>query len=136
MPHVIIEYSDNLSSVIDIESLVGAMHEAAVSLEALPTGGIRTRAVGRQHYRVADGDSGNGFIYVTLRIGEGRSADVQQFVGESLFAALNSHVASVFDSQALSLGLEIQQINPETRWKRSNVRDYMESRRANGHKQP
>ncbi|MEM7278311.1 MAG: 5-carboxymethyl-2-hydroxymuconate isomerase [Pseudomonadota bacterium] len=128
MPHVIIEYSDNLSSVIDIDALVGAMHEAALALDALPTGGIRTRAVGRQYHRVADSDPGNGFIYVTLRIGEGRSADVQKFVGEALFAALNSHVANVFDSQALSLGLEIQQINPETRWKRSNIRDYMERR--------
>lgn len=128
MPHLIIEYSDNLESVLTMEDLVRDLHAAAVAQEALPTGGIRTRAVPRSLYQVADGDATNGFIYVTLRIGRGRPPETQEQIGEALFAALNRAVEPVFAGRPLSLGLEIQEIDPATRWKRSNIREYMAAR--------
>ena len=128
MPHLIIEYSANLEPDIDIEGLVRAMHEEAVSIEALPTGGIRTRAVRRDTFLVADGDPDNGFINVTLRIAKGRPMDVRQATGERLFGVLTDYVQEVYERRPMGLSFEIQQINPETRWKQGNIREYMERR--------
>ena len=55
MPHQVIEYSNNLSDHVDVAELVGTMHEVAAGVEAFPLGGLRTRAVSREHYRIADG---------------------------------------------------------------------------------
>jgi 5-carboxymethyl-2-hydroxymuconate isomerase len=132
VPHLIIEFSANLEEAIDIEGLVDAMHEAATGMDALPTGGIRTRAVARNIFRIADGHPDNGFISVTLRIAEGRSAEVRKTVGDTLFAALSGYVEDVCHRTPLSLALEVQEIVPENRWKRSNIRDYMENRRKPG----
>lgn len=129
MPHLIIEYSANLESDIDFEALTRTMHEAAVRIDALPIGGIRTRAARRDNYRVADGHPANGFINLTLRLAEGRSPAIRRIIGEKLFGRLRSFTRPAYEKRPLSLSFEIQEINPETRWKQSNIRDYMEQRR-------
>lgn len=129
MPHLTIEYSANLEPDIDFAELVGVMHEKAVTIDALPRGGIRTRAAKREHFMIADGHPDNGFINVTLRIAKGRSVEVQEATGKMLFGTLTDFVQSVYQSRPLALSFEIQEINPETRWKKNNIREYMENRR-------
>jgi 5-carboxymethyl-2-hydroxymuconate isomerase len=97
VPHLIIEFSENLEAVIDIAGLASAMHDTAVTLDALPTGGIRTRAVARRIFKVADGHADNGFVSVTVRMAKGRTQDVQKAVGEALFATLSNYVREAFD---------------------------------------
>ena len=128
MPHQIIEYSANLDADMDIDELVAALHEAAASIDALPIGGIRTRAVRRDHFRVADGHPDNTFINVTLRVAEGRTLEVRQHAGEHLFKTLCDFVEPIFNRRPVSLSCEIQEILPDTRWKHSNIRDYMAKR--------
>lgn len=128
MPHQIIEYSANLEHDLDVEALVEAMHDAAVTCDALPIGGIRTRAERRDVYRISDGHPDNVFINVTLRVAP-RAPEVKKEVGEKLFQALCDFVQEVFDQRPIALSLEIQDIDPEFRWKRSNVREYLEKRK-------
>ena len=128
MPHIVIEYSANLESDIDIPALVVALHETAVGIPDLPVGGLRTRTARRDQYRIADGHTDNGFINVTLRIAEGRSLEVRQQAGEELFETLKGFVAPQFERRPMSLSLEVQEIQAETRWKHSNIRDYMARR--------
>lgn len=127
MPHQVIEYSANLESALDIDRLVDAMHAVAVSLDALPVGGIRTRTARRDNYRIADSHPDNMFINVTLRIAP-RPDNVKKEVGEALFQALNDFVQPVFSTTPMSLSLEIQEIDAECRWKHSNIRDYLAKR--------
>lgn len=130
MPHQIIEYSGNLDSDLDIEELVRVLHETAVGIDFLPTGGIRTRAARREHFLIADGHPDNSFINVTLRIAKGRTPEERKSAGQILFAALQHFVDSVYDSRPMALSFEIQEIDPESRWKQGNIRDYM-AKRAN-----
>jgi 5-carboxymethyl-2-hydroxymuconate isomerase len=69
---------------------------------------------------------------VVLRIAKGRSDDEKQAVGEALFSTLTGYVERAFDMGPMSLALEIQEIDPETRWKKSNIREYLEKRRGTG----
>ena len=129
MPHQIIEYSANLDADMNIEELVAAMHDTAVTIDALPIGGIRTRAVRRDHYRISDSHPDNTFINVTLRVAP-RSPEVKKGAGERLFQALRTFIQPVFDKRPMSLSLEIQEIDPENRWKHSNIRDYLAQRKS------
>jgi 5-carboxymethyl-2-hydroxymuconate isomerase len=127
MPHQIIEYSANLDAQLDIEALVETMHSTAVSIDALPVGGIRTRAARRELYRISDSHPDNTFINVTLRVAP-RASEVKRDTGERLFSALKEFVQPVFDKQPMSLSLEIQEIDSEFRWKHSNIREYLAER--------
>ena len=64
MPHLTIEYSENLAESIEISELVKVMHDSAASIEVLPLGGLRTRASCREFYLIADGDSSNTFVNI------------------------------------------------------------------------
>jgi 5-carboxymethyl-2-hydroxymuconate isomerase len=128
MPHQIIEYSANLAERVDIDDLVRVMHDAAAGIEVLPVGGLRTRAVRREHYRVADGHVDNAFINVVLRIAPGRSPGEKKAAGQTLFRALCDYLAPVFESSPLAISYEIQEIDAELRWKQNNLRDYMQAR--------
>jgi len=43
MPHINIEYNDAIGKALNMKALIADLHDCAMSLEALPTGGIRTR---------------------------------------------------------------------------------------------
>lgn len=128
MPHQIIEYSANLADRLDVQELVHVMHEAAADIDVLPVGGLRTRAVAREHYRIADGHPDNAFISVMLRLGPGRPPEVRKDVGETLFTTLCEFLAPVFSSSPLSIAYEVDEIDAELRWKQNNLRDYMAQR--------
>ena len=128
MPHQIIEYSANLEDRIDITRLVEILHRAAVGLEVLPQAGVRTRAVRRDLYRIADGHVENTFIHVTVRLAAGRSDEAKAEVGEHLFAVLKKHIAPSDDTFPAALSLEIQEIDPVTRWKVGNIRAHLKRR--------
>ncbi len=128
MPHQTIEYSANLEPGLDIEALVRVLHETAANIDALPIGGLRTRAVARQHYRIADGHPDNAFINVFLRIAPGRSFDVRKAAGEKLFQALCEYLEPIYSSSPLAISYEIQELDADLRWKQSNLRDYLAAR--------
>ncbi len=128
MPHLIIEYSANLESDLDVRELVRAMHDTAATIETLPTAGIRTRAARRDNVMIADGHPDNGFINMTLRIAQGRTIDERRAAGEKLFGALNEFVSDVLARRPVALSFEIQEIETSTRWKHGNIRDYLAKR--------
>lgn len=128
MPHQIIEYSGNLEKIIDVDELVEVMHDSASEVEALPTPGLRTRAVARRKYCIADKHVDNGFINVTLRIAHGRPFDVRKAAGEKLFATLSKYLESAYRTAPLAISFEMQEIDPELRWKKGNIRDYIAKR--------
>jgi 5-carboxymethyl-2-hydroxymuconate isomerase len=128
MPHQIIEYSANLESRIDIESIVDGLHEAAMGIEGLPLGGLRTRAAKREAYQVADRHPDNAFVHVILKLGHGRPLEKRREFGEALFAALCDLLEPVSSSSPLAISFEIQEIHPDLTWKKNNLRDYIASR--------
>lgn len=128
MPHQIIEYSANLEADVDIDMLVQTMHETAVGIDALPIGGIRTRAARRDLFRVSDSHPDNTFINVTLRIAP-RPPEIKKEIGERLFDALRKFVQPAFEKRPMALSLEIQEIDADFRWKHSNIREYLTQRK-------
>jgi len=128
MPHQTIEYSANLEPELDIGALVKVLHETAAGIDALPIGGLRTRAVAREHYRIADGHPDNTFINVFLRIAPGRPFDVRKAAGEKLFQALCDYLEEIYSSTPLAISYEIQELDADLRWKKNNIREYLAAR--------
>lgn len=130
MPHQIIEYSANLEADLRLSELISALHDAAAGVDALPLAGLRTRAVRRDNYQIADDHPENAFVHVVLRIAAGRTLDVQQNAGSVIFDALCSHLEPIYSKSPLAISFEIQEINPDLRWKQNNLSEYLAKRRA------
>ncbi len=128
MPHQIIEYSANLEPTLRLSELIATLHETAASVEAFPLAGLRTRAVRRDHYKIADDHPKNGFVHVVLRIAHGRPLEVQQDAGNRIFEALCDHLEPIYSKSPLAISFEMQEINPDLRWKQNNLREYLAKR--------
>ncbi len=126
MPHIIIEHSANLAELTDIGELVEAVHAAALD-DGLPAlDALRTRAVSRQHYRIADGNPAYGFVYLTARIGPGREpASVERFLAR-LMDTVDEALAPLLPDNPVALSAEIQFIEPSQRIMRNHIRTHLD----------
>ena len=132
MPHLVIEFSANACTTtggpVDIDGLVEALHDAALATGVVPLDGLRTRAVGRNHYAIADRHPDNAFIAVTARLGAGRSDVDKARLIESLMDALERFLGDA--RQTMMLSVEYQEIDPDLRINRNHVRPLVAERAA------
>ncbi len=128
MPHQIIEYSSNLNSVLDIATLVDALHSAAAAQEELPLAGLRTRAYVSERFLIADRHPDNAFVAVYLRVGEGRDRATLQRIGSTLSEVLVKQVQTMAPDLPIALSYELQEIDAGLRWNTNSIRDHMQAR--------
>jgi 5-carboxymethyl-2-hydroxymuconate isomerase len=123
MPHIIVEYSANLDDGVDVKALVDDLHAVAAASGLFEIAAIRTRAVRREVFRVADGDARNAFVHITARIRQGRTVEQRKALGQALLAATNRRLDAVFASQPLALTIEVHEANPEMTFRRNSIRE-------------
>jgi len=127
VPHFQIDYSANLEEAVDMGALCEAIRVAAAGIETFPTAGIRVRATRVDHMAMADGDPKHGFIDLSVRLREGRTAEVKLDAIGRIFAALKDFVAPVMETRSVALSAEIRDIDAALSPKFGNVRDHMEN---------
>ena len=106
------------------------LHGAAIDTGVFPLGGTRTRAFGRDIYRIADGDPENAFVHVTVRIGAGRDDTVKQAVTDKLFSEACDALAEVYRTLPLAISFELQEIDPGHSRKKNNIHQRLSSRKS------
>ena len=121
MPHVIVEYTDNLTPHTDIQSLLNKMSQVLIERgDTYPVGGIRVRAHKVTEYRIADGKEADAFVHAILKIGKGRSEEAKQATCEELFEVMKEHFASIYEEKYLALSLELVEFQHKT-YKHNNI---------------
>jgi len=122
MPHLIIEYTDNLSPHIQIKELLKKSGEVLSSFpDVYPIGGIRVRAIKVTDYWIADGSEDDAFVHMTLKIGAGRTDKEKKETCNQLFQALQEHMRELFDSRNLALSLELSEFSESGNYKKNNI---------------
>lgn len=127
MPHIIAEYSANLEDGLDVQALVDDLHQAAIDSRVAELVGIRTRAVRRAHFRVADGNAANGFVHITARLRRGRPEAVRKALGAALLAAADKRLATVYAAHPIGLTVEVHEIDPDMTFRRNTLRERAQS---------
>ena len=126
MPHLIVEYSTNLDSLINAQLLVDAIHQAALATGIAPVDALRTRAEPRTVYRIGNGHPNNAFIAIAARLGVGRTSEQKN----RFLAAILEATETVLGAHAINvmLSVEYQEIDPEFRINKTNLRDAINAR--------
>jgi 5-carboxymethyl-2-hydroxymuconate isomerase len=132
MPHFTIEYSANLEPRVDIGAACEVVRKAAVETGMFPLGGIRVRAIRCEHFAIADGRPGLGFLDMVLRLGEGRDLAARRQAGDHIFKALSDHLDPVFVDNKFALSFDMQINDKDTSWKRNGIHDLLVSEARHG----
>jgi 5-carboxymethyl-2-hydroxymuconate isomerase len=127
MPHVTIQYSANLDPEANMGVLCAALAEVIRAQRdeqgkrIFPIGGTRVMAYPATAFAVADGAPDRAFVYLNVRIAQGRTAAQVAATGEALMATVRSHFAALFASRALGITLQIDEGEPRFDAKHSNL---------------
>jgi 5-carboxymethyl-2-hydroxymuconate isomerase len=70
---------------------------------------------------VGNGDAGNGFVHVMVRIAPGRSDELRRRITTELFAALERVMAPLMQQQRLGLQLEVAEFDAGMTTYRNNL---------------
>jgi len=121
MPHFIVEYSSNLDDDLDFQALFKPLHEYIVSTGHFPLGGVRSRAIRCQDYRIADGRTDFSFINLNLKIGHGRDMAIKKAVAEQVFAIFTQWLIPVTDKKYCQISFEMTELDPILKFNKNNI---------------
>ncbi len=121
MPHLILEYSDDLPAPVDFDALFARLH-AALAEAGFPLAQIKSRAVPLRTYRVGAGVPGAVFAHLTLGILSGRDLEQRRLVGERLLGILREAFAAAWDERPCDLTVDVREMERGTYAKAMNER--------------
>jgi 5-carboxymethyl-2-hydroxymuconate isomerase len=115
MPHLVLLYTPDVESDVDVGSLCRALADCMLEQRdeagkaVFPTGGTRVLAYPAAHAAVADGKGDYGFLYANLRMGTGRSQTVHKKVGDSLMHVLRERLDGLLAQRPTGVTLQIDE---------------------------
>lgn len=121
MPHFIVEYSENLEDKLDFQKLFKRLHEYVISTGQFPIGGVRSRAIKVDHFRVADGREDFALLNLNLKIGHGRDMALKREVAKNVFAILSEWMKPVTDERYVQISFELTELDPELKYNQNNI---------------
>jgi 5-carboxymethyl-2-hydroxymuconate isomerase len=122
MPHIIVEYTANIKTEANMPQLLKKINDVLISKnDIFPIGGIRSRAIELQDYRVADGTEDDAFVHVALKIGAGRSETDKKAACDELFDVIKDHFAVLFAKRYLALSMELIEFSEAGTYKQNNI---------------
>ncbi|WP_017940398.1 MULTISPECIES: 5-carboxymethyl-2-hydroxymuconate Delta-isomerase [unclassified Thioalkalivibrio] len=90
MPHLRVEYSQDLAAGPEVAAWLDALHAAACASGLFPASHIKVRAHPVSQYRV--GGEVRPFVHVEVRLKSGRSLAQRQALSEAVLRALQDRI--------------------------------------------
>ncbi len=122
MPHFTLEYTDNIKHEANISKLFEKIHKVLIARDSVfPIGGIRSRAIEVNDYRIADGAEDDAFVHAVLKIGTGRSEEIKKEVCDALFGVMKDHFSFLMSNRYLALSMELIEFSEAGTYKLNNI---------------
>jgi 5-carboxymethyl-2-hydroxymuconate isomerase len=122
MPHLTLEYSNNLPAPVDFDALFARLHETLAEIGPFPLEQIKSRAVPHDVFRVGAGAPESVFVHLNLAILTGRLTDQQHEIGERLLAVLREAFARSWDERPCDITVDVREMPRKTYAKAMNER--------------
>jgi 5-carboxymethyl-2-hydroxymuconate isomerase len=124
MPHVTLEYTDNISVQVDAKEFFAGLQEVIKGFEAFRASRTKSRVIRHHEYFIDGGEPADGFVYLQIAILSGRSKEIRQELSRSALDYLVKYFAESTREKACSIAVEIREIEESTflSMSRSNAR--------------
>ncbi len=113
MPHITIEYTDNLAETPDFQHLFSQLINALDSTGSVRINGVMARSIKLTDWRVGDGDSNHAFVHLKMATLDTRPPEFKQQVLALFNPIMKSAFARTLQEQDCQICVEIQDIRTE-----------------------
>lgn len=117
MPHIILQYSDNINNQNGFGDLFSQIHNVLSDRAGINPNNCKSRAIKVQDYYIGDGGNSHAFAHIELSIYKGRSQDLLQEIGKEILTLMQKYIKDVFSELNVQYTHEIKEINSEHYYK-------------------
>jgi 5-carboxymethyl-2-hydroxymuconate isomerase len=103
MPHLVLEYSNNIKEKASFEPLFHQLHQILVTVCSASLESCKSRAIPHEIFYVGDGNPKNAFVHLEIRLADGRSLKVREEAGRQMLKILGEY----FSKSLRDLNLQI-----------------------------
>ncbi|MBT3392364.1 MAG: 5-carboxymethyl-2-hydroxymuconate Delta-isomerase [Chloroflexi bacterium] len=120
MPHLILEYTNNISQAIDTQKIFAPLHQIIAETAGIRIENCKSRAILLNDYYIADGTPLQAFAHLSVRFLEGRSSEIRQSIGQQCLQILRGYFGDAPKELDLQLTVEIGDIQRQSYFKFPN----------------
>jgi len=113
VPHLVLEYSANITQEVDWSALFSRLHQATAAAGA-SLAACRSRAIRHETYYVADGQPGGAFVHLTVALLSGRTDEVKAEVTRRCAEVLVEEYRPSLESFDLHISVELRDLHRES----------------------
>jgi 5-carboxymethyl-2-hydroxymuconate isomerase len=117
MPHLTLQYTDNISQIIDFDDLFSTCHRLLNEIGNIDIKNCKSRAIELNTFYISEGNPHEGFVHLEVKFLEGRSAQIKNQIGETLLHHLIERYKISSSQQPIQLTVEILDITKENYYK-------------------
>ncbi len=111
MPHIILEYSDNITDKPDFQKLLRELHQGFAKTGHFKLTDIKSRVVKHDLYFIGDGDPIRTFVTVNLRILSGWTDKLKSELSHLILKLLKQYFPKTIAQQKSSVTVQISDIH-------------------------
>lgn len=110
MPHLTLEYSDNLIPHITMETLLPELQNTFASFETISLAETIGRAMPYSYYVVGENGRHGALIHLSILMYQGRPQALRTQIGEAMLAFLTAKLAHLPSQLIVSISVEIREM--------------------------
>ena len=111
MPHLTLEYSENIPHKPDLRKLLSELHELLVATGQFERANIKSRAVEHDVFVVGDGAPERAFVALEIGILDGRSDEVKASLSQSAVDLLARHFSAAVAQTSCSITVQVTDLH-------------------------
>ena len=117
MPHLTLEYTDNITQEVDFVRLFSGLHGILAALAGIQVDNCKSRCVQLDTYHVGLGEGHQAFVHLTIRMLDGRPLEVRQEIGRQCASLLEATYGPSLGETELQITVEVAEMQPATYFK-------------------
>ncbi len=114
MPHLTLEYSNNVETTVDQSVLFSQLHRILSDVAGIPEDNCKSRSYQADSFRVGSGAPENGFVHLDIRLLDGRTMDIKRQIGRESLRALKAWFRSDETDGNIQITVDVDDIVRET----------------------
>ena len=112
MPHLVLQYSANLGSPIDLAGLFRELHDRLSAVADVAIGNFKSRAQRQSDVLVGDGSPANAFVHLDISLLT-RPAEARAAIAEAALQVLKSRLAPALAGLDTHLTVHVHDLDPK-----------------------
>lgn len=114
MPHLFLEYTDNLRDTVEIPSLFLSIHQALVEVGDFRMSDFKSRALLHRNFLIGDGSSDQAFVNLDIRTFPGKSDLMKRAISEAALAALATRFPKTLATCDCDISVQISELDRQS----------------------